>query len=468
MQHDPLTEPVLDYLKELATDFRRGAVPVYLSESERWVRGPDGTARRTSVTEPHLGPFLHYYKDHSPLYDRAVAAITNDKDVGPAIGKMIGDEGHLRRFDSDSVINHAASGIAKANGKLSVVKAEVSKRLAEARRYVTETVAYSTLIIPMPGLKSYRFPLQIDEGIHIDRLNEDEIGASAGAGVLRPLAVDMPLLDAEECVGVRVGIESARVLIDAHELQATRDDRRRKRNEQSARLHKFGRISRAEMADVMEDVLFVLRLARPEFVGTLGAVLFTDGLSGRSMTWVARPTHGYVRTAYEIQVDTARQIRSFWRELKAQAGRRHSLPSICERRFNAAIDRVSLDDAIIDYLIAAEALYLSDAGSPDNRGELGYRLALRVATLLEEAPDERLALHRFVKRAYDAKSRISHGATSPAFVKVPGRQAEVPLHEFVEELNSVTRRSLQKAIRLYRANPSFGTSDYWDSLLMRT
>lgn len=455
------------YLREIGRDFRRTAEPVYLFEKHAWVRDQEGTARRVTVTEPYLGLFMHLHKERSSLRVPLLTALSQDKDIGPALGKMVGDEGHLTRFDADSVISHAAGGIARSNGSVSVVKADISKRLRQVRRYLTETVSSNKVIIPLPGLKSHSFPLQIDEAIQIDRLTEDEINAAVGAGVLRPLSEEVPILDADECVGVRVRIESRRVQIDPQELEATKDVRLRELQEQSARPHRFGQVSRLEIADVMGDVLFVLRLARPEFVGTLGAVMISNGLSARSLTVASRPTRGHMRTSYEIEIATARQLRRFWKELKAQAGQRRSLPPICQRRFNAAIDRVSLDDAIIDYLIAAEALYLKDAGSPDNRGELGYRLALRAGTFLEKAPDERLALLRFMKQAYDARSRISHGGTSPSSVKVPGREAEVSLREFVEEINLVLRRSLRKAIRLYVTNPSFGDTNYWDSLLLR-
>lgn len=323
------------------------------------------------------------------------------------------------------------------------------------------------MIIPLPGLQCTRFPFKIDDGIEIDTLTADEVGSCVGSGVLRPLSNDMPFLSAEECVGVRVRVPTSLMIVSQEEFQAGQEDRMRRWNRESNRPHKFGTVSRWKMADCVDDLLFVLRLARSDFVATLGAVLVSNRPPGQSRTWIGRPTRNFVRTSYEIDRTTARRIRALWRDLKAQAGCRRALPSICERRFNAAMDRVSLDDAILDHLVAAEALFLKDAGSPEERGELGFRLALRASRFLETGGADRLALHKFMKRAYELRSGIAHGGSSPAAVKVPGRSDEVPLHEFVDELSAVMGRALRTAIPLYLSDPAFGSSDYWDLLIVQ-
>jgi hypothetical protein len=72
-----------------------------------------------------------------------------------------------------------------------------------------------------------------------------------------------------------------------------------------------------------------------------------------------------------------------------------------------------------------------------------------------------------MKRAYDVRSGIAHGGSSPAAIKVPGLDTPMPMHEFIDELSSTMRRALQRAIPLYLSDPRFGTSDFWDSLIVR-
>ena len=79
------------------------------------------------------------------------------------------------------------------------------------------------------------------------------------------------------------------------------------------------------------------------------------------------------------------------------------------RRFESVYSRGirQREDRIIDELIALEAL----AGSGT---ELRFRLAFRVSSLLASDDHERLALFEAMKRYYDIRSKIVHGAISTA------------------------------------------------------
>lgn len=87
------------------------------------------------------------------------------------------------------------------------------------------------------------------------------------------------------------------------------------------------------------------------------------------------------------------------------------LISECASRFNVAqrrlllgMERKSLEDRLIDYMIGLEALYL-----PDTNLELSFRLSLRIAFLLRSDPSERKKLYSFIKQMYDTRSNIVHG-----------------------------------------------------------
>lgn len=467
MPNDPLTNPVLSYLRELADDFRKQNAPIHVFEESEWVRESNGNIHKTRVERPFLGFFLDKHKKTSSLYMDATDAIRRDSILGGAVDALVGDEGGQTRFDCESVISHALAGVVKQDGTFLVTKKAVSGRLGELRRYLAEPMTKSTLLIPLPGIKSYQIPFVIERGIEIDRLSAKEVGWCVESGALRLANNDFPSVWVDDCVGLRIRIESNLKITKQEELEATSDERLKRLNEVTNKPHEFGSISRWKIAECVEDLLFVLRLARPEFIGTAGAVLVTERPTGRSSTWITRSTRSFMSTTYQIDPSTGRMIRSFWREMKARSGKTHGLPSICERRFNAAMDRVSFDDAIVDHLVAAEALFLRDSGSPGDRSELSYRLSLRTATLLATQAEERLELFKFMKAAYMARSHIAHGGPSQVKVKVPGRVGGIPVNEFVDELGSVMRRALQKAISMYPKDSAFGTSEYWDSLILR-
>ena len=467
MPLDPLTDPIWMYLKELVSEVRKKNAPVHILDEFEWVGDAHGNVRKTFSERPFLGFAFAMHRDSSTLYSSAMEAIQRDEVFGKAINKMIGDEGGQSRFDSHILFIRSLQGITNPNGSFSVTKASVSKKLSELRRYLTASTSVSTLLIPLPGVNCDRFPFFIDKGIEVDLLSPKEVGWCVEAGALRLVNNDIPVLWAGDCVGIRIKIESAVKISTQEELENSSDERLRYLNEETARDHNFGAVSRWKIPDCVEDLLFVLRLARPEFIGTDGAVLVSERPTGRSSTWTGRSTRPLVRTSYQIDSSTGRVIRSYWRQLKAKSGKLGGLPTICERRFNAAMDRVSWDDAIIDHLIAAEALFLRDAGSPEDRGELGYRLSLRAATLLEEEPERRAELFKFMRAAYAQRSYIAHGGPSREKIKVSGRTQEVPINEFVEELSGVIRKALQQAILMYTKDSTFATSEYWDSLILR-
>lgn len=469
MSYDPLAGPILDYLKESLTNFLRLNGPLQLVQGFEWITEASGDVRKANVEQPFLGAlFIRDGKTPSPLYIQAVNAIRQDPIFGNAIDKLIGDEGGQTRFDCDGVFGFIIRGVVRPDGSFSLTRKLVSQRLAEMRRYLSEPIMKSTLIIPLPGIKCYQIPFVIEAGIEIDQLSAKEVGWSVESGALRLFNNDFPFVPTQDRLGLRIQIESARRIIGPEEMQSESIEFLDHVNRERNKPHSFGSVSRWKIDECVEDLLFVLRLARPDFIGTSGAVLVSERPTGRSGTWTNRPTRNFSNVRYEIDRPTGRAIRSYWREMKKQSGKRQHLPAICERRFNAAMDRVSLDDAVVDLLVAAEALFLKDVGSAEDRGELGLRLSLRAANLLGNHPADRLAVFKFMKAAYAERSHIAHGGSFRSTVKVSGRDATLPLNEFVDELSSVMRRAIQKIIPMYGRDASFGTVEFWDSLIIRS
>ena len=105
-------------------------------------------------------------------------------------------------------------------------------------------------------------------------------------------------------------------------------------------------------------------------------------------------------------------------------------------RFRIALDRLSfgmeryrLEDRIIDYMVALEALYLPNADQ-----ELSLRLALRLARTLSRTRVRRTEMFVAVRAMYDARSRIVHGERP---------RPNVISRERVAALEEVVRQSLK-------------------------
>lgn len=129
---------------------------------------------------------------------------------------------------------------------------------------------------------------------------------------------------------------------------------------------------------VIDDVLSALRLFKQTQIRNAGYASWTDSfwLSGGTSYRVLRwwPYGG----KFELTESEVPHFLELWRLLEAGATRF----GFSIHRFNLAFDRGILADRIVDLVIAAEALFLSDL---DNkyRGELRFRFALRAAKFIE-------------------------------------------------------------------------------------
>ena len=135
------------------------------------------------------------------------------------------------------------------------------------------------------------------------------------------------------------------------------------------------------------------------------------------------------------------------------------------RRFNLAFDRRLQDDRLIDLIIAAEALFLSDTGAKD-RGELRFRFSLRAAKFIEHPTYDELGIYQLMRNAYDARSAIVHGGT-PTVTKLPDDDSAT-LSTFIDAIEEIVRLGIRKAIAMDDGGKKLRQSNFWDSLVLQT
>ena len=138
---------------------------------------------------------------------------------------------------------------------------------------------------------------------------------------------------------------------------------------------------------------------------------------------------------------------------------------IALRRVRDAPLRLGLEDTLIDLVIAAEALFLTDAGKAEDRGELTYRLALRAAVFINDPPPRRGQVLRFFRGAYRARSAVVHGSQPTRLRALDGSIATVA--DVVADLERLMRLALHQAVVIL-AGPHASTMYEWDGLITRT
>lgn len=162
-----------------------------------------------------------------------------------------------------------------------------------------------------------------------------------------------------------------------------------------------------------------------------------------------------------ITPSKARSLTRYWRWL---SGRRNSNLTFAARRLGYANERVRLEDQLLDTMIAAESLYLGG----DKDTELKYRFSTHAAIWAEPAKlgATRYEIYEFMRKAYDARSKIAHGSEpKPSELKYKGNA--VPLEEFCRLLNDVVRLGLVKAINFTERNSVSAFKPDWDGMILK-
>ncbi|RWX50978.1 hypothetical protein VU01_12372 [Candidatus Electrothrix marina] len=116
------------------------------------------------------------------------------------------------------------------------------------------------------------------------------------------------------------------------------------------------------------------------------------------------------------------------------------------KRFRNSIERYSPDDPerLLEYAIALEAIYLNDNGT--ERGELTYRLRLRVARFLKENYEDRDNLFKLIGDLYSLRSRIAHGEDISSSKKQKDKEK---LQQVLNETPGILSKSILKIMNEY-------------------
>lgn len=115
------------------------------------------------------------------------------------------------------------------------------------------------------------------------------------------------------------------------------------------------------------------------------------------------------------------------------------------RRMFYAETRTKVDDALVDLIVAAESIYLSD------NNELSYRTSLYASLWADGDSIEKRRIFDLFRIAYKLRSHIVHGSTAPAD----------KVTEAVQQVRPVLREAIRKA--LVHLNSNDAPPD-WDAM----
>jgi len=118
------------------------------------------------------------------------------------------------------------------------------------------------------------------------------------------------------------------------------------------------------------------------------------------------------------------------------------------RRFNMSFSAPELEDKLINYIIALEALFLP------GESEKAFRLRVYMITFIGEGSPERMKeIWDYIDVAYKLRSGIVHGnKTLPQKISLKELNIEVSAGDFVLTIEDYTRASIKKYIEIKTKN----------------
>jgi hypothetical protein len=194
-------------------------------------------------------------------------------------------------------------------------------------------------------------------------------------------------------------------------------------------------------ADLFDQVVTALRLFKPSTISWPGYFeVIESWLMGGTMGTLRsqRPMRGI----YALKAEDIQPLAELWRQLRSEGFEKRPWLSVATKRFSFAMDRLRWDDQLVDFMIAAEALFLSDMGGDKYQGEKRFRLALRAGHFVESPSYSQREVYRMMRRFYDARSTVVHGGAEDT--KNPPN---------VAELEELIRLAIQKSARIAAARP---------------
>ena len=111
-------------------------------------------------------------------------------------------------------------------------------------------------------------------------------------------------------------------------------------------------------------------------------------------------------------------------------------------RFRTGLNRVVLEDKIIDFVTSLESIYASGPG------DITRKLSQRGAMILCKDEEKREEIYNFLKEGYNLRSGLVHGEENREFV-INGKK--LSLEEICKELEGLTRESIKIYLKLIKS-----------------
>jgi hypothetical protein len=384
-----------------------------------------------------------------PSWEGVEQALHDDDRLRAHLNQLVGTVHGASQFDAET----AGRCILPLPDEAGDLEAVFARRYQRLDHFLAAREIEYVVVWPLSGLTSSEFPITLEHNVELDIMSDEELTAALNTGALQPFFLNLqflfPVQDPTACLRYRYRTPK---VIGTVNIQG---DAGRQAQAWEERLN--------DIRDTLEQVLALL-FADPVAIAGRVNLPAEWTLQSGTVTYQQVPLTQAQRFR-EMNLDhrASADIVETWRQLR-QPGllQRQKALALAVRRLSYQVRRQRVEDEIVDIMVAAEALYLSDLGV----AELGFRLALRAAALCEP---ENLGLTRrsvfdLMKAAYGVRSTIVHGdVPKPKDLKVQG--VPVSLAAFVQATEEVVRQGLRAALGR-AADPMGKWPPDWDAMTL--
>jgi hypothetical protein len=413
----------------LAGQFQK-AEPQRITGSGEWKRTSDTTFQIRDFEMPywHKAVWSHEKALHDlPEYGLLIQAMLLDPIFARYFDSLVGTKRGGRGFKAKDIADHLIWTMAQKVGELRFVPEEFDQLYKEFEADIRLNDVEFVAVAPIAGFESELFPISLDFDLEIDRLTDEEI---------------------ERCLRLSIfpGFHVGGIVHISNPCGARHRFREKKQFDE---IFPDPGILQAEQEFIVSralDVSHSLRLYKSGRVAIPSLVTFTSHwpLNGGTSSVGVEPAP--VRGTYTLTAEDCKAFPEFWRRFLD--ARKTRFVDAAIRRFGYAGERFRPEDRLVDLMICAESLFLSDVGETKERGEMRFRLSLRFGLFAGLMGNDRVDAFRLMRSAYDARSAIVHGGSADEDdLKLPN-VGSVTLVKFVEAVEDALRSALHKAIEI--------------------
>lgn len=417
---------------------------------------PNAWWRRRRRRRPWIWPLVNDHDDELqalPEYAGCVAALRSNDVTAPQLGAVVGTVLSASRLDETELIESILQQMVKRKGTVAFDEEVFSDAYEHVERSLYSTQLDFEMVAPFVLAGFERLPIHLGPDLVIENMSQEEASLILNAGFMAPTTgpTDATVLRNRAAVKHRYSLPK-RV------SSATDDD------EEDDDTHRQVMDFFEKSQRIAEEVLCALRLVHHGVFNIPGAVhlpkAWFDEDEDPRIEFLQGSSRQSLMTA-SFSSKACDEVEFLFGALQDPRVKRHRGLAQSARRFGYAMEDHREEDRIVDVMVAAEALFLGDAGSAQDRGELKYRLSLRAAYFMGKDAAERHKIFKFMKSAYDARSSIAHGGQPSSFKDLEGN--EIDAHQFSHFTSHYVRRALRKAIREAPANGPFMD---WEALIL--